>query len=114
LKTPSSATTVSFAQATVKPRFQGGDANVFAKWVSENLVYPDDARKEKIAGRVMVQFVVGADGSVSDVKVVRSVHPLLDAEAVRVISSSPKWTPGQYNGETIAVTYLFPVIFQVK
>ena len=114
LKTPSSATTVSFAQATVKPRFQGGDANVFAKWVSENLVYPDDARKEKIAGRVMVQFVVGADGSVSDVKVVRSIHPSLDAEALRVISSSPKWTPGGDGSKPVSVTYLFPVIFTLK
>ena len=73
-----------------------------------------EAKKDKIAGRVMLQFVVGTDGSVSGVKVLRGVNPLLDAEAVRVISSSPNWTPGELNGEIVAVTYQFPVIFQLR
>ena len=106
--------TVPFSQATVKPRFQGGDANTFAKWVSDNLNYPEEAKKDKIAGRVMLQFVVGTDGSVSDVKILRGVHPQLDAEAVRVISSSPQWKPGEVDGEIVAVTYQFPVIFQLS
>ena len=105
---------VPFSQASKKPGFQGGDANTFAKWVSDNLNYPEEAKKDKIAGRVMLQFVVGTDGSVSGVKVLRGVNPLLDEEAVRVISSSPNWTPGELNGEIVAVTYQFPVIFQLR
>lgn len=112
--TVETAKAVPFSQASKKPGFQGGDANTFAKWVSDNLNYPEEAKKDKIAGRVMLQFVVGTDGSVSGVKVLHGVNPLLDAEAVRVISSSPNWTPGELNGEIIAVTYQFPVIFQLR
>ena len=65
-------------------------------------------------GRVRLQFTVGADGIVSNVKVLRGVDPALDKEAVRVVSSSPKWTPGKQRDRNVKVTYTFPVIFQLK
>lgn len=95
-----------------KPTFNGGDANEFSKWVNEHLQYPQSA--DCIQGRVTVQFTVKTDGSVTDVKVLRGVSPDLDKEAVRVVSSSPKWKPGRSNGKAVDVTYTFPVIFQLR
>ena len=76
-----------------KPSFRGGDANAFSKWVAERLVYPEIAKENGVQGRVMVSFTIKSDGSVANVKVTRSLDPALDKEAVRVVSSSPKWTP---------------------
>ena len=95
---PDTTTTIPFANVEVKPTFQGGDAGEFAKWVNENLQYPQAAKDANVQGRVLAQFVVGTDGKVGDVKVLRGVHPDLDAEVVRVISSSPDWTPGSRPG----------------
>lgn len=108
------ADAVPFASVEVKPTFNGSDANSFAKWVSDNIKYPESAKERGIEGRVILGFVVGKDGKVSDVKVLRSVDPELDAEAVRVVSSSPKWTPGQQNGQDTKVTYTFPVVFKLQ
>ena len=105
---------IPFALVDVKPRFQGGDALTFAQWVSSQLVYPAEAKELGISGRIMVQFCVTDTGEVQDVTILRGVHPLLDAEAVRVISSSPDWTPGIQGDHNVAVTYQFPVIFQLK
>lgn len=96
-----------------KPTFKGGDANTFATWVNTMLVYPAEAKENGMQGRVVLQFVIEKDGSVADVKVLRGAHPSLDAEAVRVVSSSPKWTPGKMNGKAVRVTYTFPVIFML-
>jgi protein TonB len=82
--------------------------------VNSQLKYPDQAKKDEIQGRVTLQFTVGADGVVRNVKVLRSAHELLDAEALRVVSASPKWEPGQQDGQPVAVTYTFPVIFQLR
>ena len=101
-------------QTDVKPAFNGGDANQFIKWVVDNLNYPEEAKAAGIQGRVTVQFTVTESGKVADVKVLRGVNPTLDAEAVRVISSSPDWTPGISNGKKVPVTYAFPVMFQTK
>ena len=65
-------------------------------------------------GRVLLQFIVGADGAVRDVKVLKGVREDLDAEAVRVISSSPKWEPGEQDGKAVPVIYNFPIVFQLK
>ena len=97
-----------------KPKFQGGDANTFSKWVSTHLDYPEIAKENGVSGRVMVQFTVNPNGTVSDVKVLRGVDPSLDKEAVRVIQSSPKWTPGKQRDRAVKVTYQFPVIFQLR
>jgi len=105
---------IPFQLVETKPTFQGGDASDFSKWVNSQLVYPDKAKEEKIAGRVVLQFKVDTDGAVRNVKVLRSAHEMLDAEAVRVISASPKWEPGRQKGEPVAVTYTFPVIFQLR
>jgi TonB family protein len=96
-----------------KPSFKGGDANKFSKWVNSRLVYPSSAKELGIQGRVTVQFVVRADGRVTDVSVLRGVDPVLDAEAVRVVSMSPKWKPGKSKGRAVDVTFTFPVIFQL-
>jgi TonB family protein len=105
---------IPFQLVEVKPGFNGGDANEFSKWVNSHLSYPDEAKKNEIQGRVTLQFTVGADGVVSNVKVLRSAHELLDAEALRVVSASPKWEPGKQDGQPVAVTYTFPVIFQLR
>jgi TonB family protein len=98
----------------VKPTFNGGDAGEFSKWVNGNLRYPENAKNDGIQGRIVLQFTIGKDGKLGDVKVLRGVDPDLDAEAVRVVSSSPDWTPGYVKGEPVRVTYTFPVIFQLR
>lgn len=105
---------IPFQLVEKKPSFQGGDANDFSKWVNERLVYPEIAKENGVQGRVMLQFTVGADGKVSNVKVLRGVDPSLDKEAVRVVSMSPKWTPGKQRDRNVKVTYTFPVIFQLR
>ena len=106
--------TVAFTLVQVKPQFDGGDANQFSHWVNQNLKYPQEARGKGLQGRVTLQFTVEKDGSVTGVKVLRGVDPLLDNEAVRVISQSPNWTPGFIDGNPVRVTYNFPVVFQLK
>ena len=105
---------IPFQLVEVKPSFMGGDANQFSKWVNQRLVYPDSLKKQGIQGRVTLQFTVQADRTVSNVRVLRGVHPDLDNEAVRVVSSSPKWKPGKYKDKEVPVTYTFPVIFQAR
>lgn len=95
-----------------KPSFNGGDANEFSKWVNSHLKYPKEA--DCAQGRVTVQFTVDIDGSVKNVSVLRGVEPSLDAEAVRVVSQSPKWKPGKSQGKPVPVRYTFPVIFQPR
>ena len=105
---------IPFQLVEEKPKFQGGDANDFSKWVNSKLVYPEIAKENGVQGRVVLQFTVNADGSVSGVKVLRGVDASLDKEAVRVVSSSPKWTPGKQRDRAVKVTYTFPVIFQLR
>ena len=105
---------IPFQLVEQKPSFQGGDANEFSKWVNSRLVYPEIAKENGVQGRVTLQFTVNADGSVSNVKVLRGVDSALDKEAVRVVSSSPKWTPGRQRDRAVKVTYIFPVIFQLR
>ncbi len=105
---------IPFQYVDVKASFQGGDANQFSKWVNQRLVYPEIARENGVQGRVTLQFIIRKDGSISNIKVIRGVDPALDKEAVRVVSMSPKWTPGMVNGRVVPVTYTFPVIFQLQ
>ena len=105
---------IPFQLVEEKPSFNGGDANEFSKWVNSKLQYPEIAKENGVQGRVTLQFTVNPDGSVSNVKVLRGVDPSLDKEAVRVVSSSPKWTPGKQRDRNVKVTYTFPVIFQLK
>lgn len=105
---------IPFQLVEKKPSFQGGDANAFSKWVAENLEYPEIAKENGVQGRVMLQFTVNPNGTISDVKVLRGVDPSLDKEAVRVVSKSPKWEPGKQRDRAVKVTYTFPVIFQLR
>lgn len=105
---------IPFQLVEEKPSFNGGDANEFTKWVNSQIQYPEIARENGVQGKVTLQFTVNADGSVSKVKVVRGVDSSLDKEAVRVVSSSPKWKPGKQRDRAVPVTYTFPVIFQLK
>jgi len=105
---------IPFQLVAQKPTFNGGDANEFSKWVSENVRYPEKCRQSRVQGRVTLQFTVTEEGKVRDVKVLRSVNDEMDKEAVRVISESPLWTPGRdANGEIVPVSYTFPVIFSL-
>ena len=105
---------IPFQLVEEKPSFQGGDANQFSKWVNSRLVYPEIAKENGVQGRVTLQFTVEKDGSVTKVKVLRGVDPSLDKEAVRVVSTSPKWKPGKQRDRAVPVTYTFPVIFQLR
>ena len=106
--------TLPFNALDVKPTFQGGDANAFSIWVNSQLRYPENAKRNGIQGRVTLEFTIDTKGRVTDVKVLRGVHKLLDKEAVRVVSKSPRWTPGYVNQKPVRVTYTFPVIFQLR
>lgn len=105
---------IPFQLVEEKPSFNGGDANEFSKWVNSKLVYPEIAKENGVQGRVTLQFTVEADGRVTNVKVLRGVDDSLDKEAVRVVSSSPKWKPGKQRDRAVKVTYTFPVIFQLR
>lgn len=105
---------IPFAIVEEKPKFRGGDQNDFTKWVFSQIVYPEIAKENGVQGRVMLTFTVNTDGSVSDVKVLRSVDSSLDKEAVRVVSNSPKWTPGKQRDKPVKVKFTFPVIFQLR
>ena len=105
---------VPFQLVDRKPAFNGGDANEFSKWVNTKLNYPREAKDLNIQGRVVLQFTVAKTGNVKDVKVLRGIDPILDKEALRVVSASPKWAPGFQNGRRVDVTFTFPVIFQLR
>ncbi|MBR5384743.1 MAG: energy transducer TonB [Bacteroidales bacterium] len=105
---------IPFQLVEEKPKFNGGDANEFSKWVNSKLQYPEIAKENGVQGRVTLQFTVNADGSVSNVRVLRGVDESLDKEAVRVVSMSPKWKPGRQRDRAVKVTYTFPVIFQLR
>lgn len=96
------------------PSFMGASPELFSKWVTMRLVYPKEAERRKVQGCVILQFTVQTDGSVTDVKVLHGVDASLDREAVRVVSSSPKWSPGKKDGKPVAVTFTHPVVFQLK
>ena len=95
------------------PSFPGGQAALM-QYLASNIKYPVVAEENGVQGRVIVQFVVGKDGSISQVKVVKSVDPSLDKEAARVVSSMPKWVPGKQNGQAVNVKYTVPVTFKLQ
>lgn len=101
-----------FDVVEVMPQFPGGQIAML-QYLMKNIKYPEQAMKEGIQGRVAVRFIVEKDGSISDVKPVLSVHPLLNKEAVRVVKSMPKWTPGKQNGKPVRVRFNLPVMFKL-
>jgi TonB family protein len=108
-----SASNEVFVVVENQPEFPGGNAAMM-KFLSDNIKYPKSAQDNGIQGRVIVNFVVEKDGSLSDVQVVHSQDPALDKEAVRVIESMPKWKPGTQRGETVRVRYTLPVVFRLQ
>ena len=95
------------------PSFPGG-MGALMSWLNQNIKYPVIAAENGVQGRVIVQFVVEKDGSITDVKVAKSVDPSLDKEASRVVSAMPKWTPGKQNGSAVRVKYTVPVTFKLQ
>ncbi len=96
-----------------RPEFPGGQAALF-QFLNKHMKYPQVCQESDIQGRVIVQFVVDKDGSITDPEVVRSVHPLLDTEALRVIRMMPKWKPGMQQFTPVRVKYTVPVIFRLQ
>lgn len=99
-----------FTVAEQMPSFKG---NV-NQWLSQNLTYPAEAVEKRIEGRVIAKFIVEKDGSISNVQVVRSVHPLLDKQAVDVLMRMPKWNPGKNNGQPARIWFTLPVNFRLQ
>ena len=95
------------------PEFTGGGMPALMEYLSKNIKYPEAAMKKGIQGRGIVQFVVEKDGSITNVKILRSVDPELDKEAVRVVSAMPKWKPGTQRGEAVRVRFTVPVMFRL-
>ena len=104
---------VIFQVVEEMPEFPGGMGEAM-KFLAKNIKYPVAAQQAKIEGRVIVQFVVERDGSISDIHTVRSVSPELDAEAIRVVSLMPKWKPGKQRGKAVAVKYTMPIMFRLQ
>ena len=94
------------------PQFPGGMASL-GSWLGDNIKYPKDAHEARQEGRVIARFIVEKDGSISNVEIIRSVFPSLDAEAVRIVQSMPKWNPGMQNGENVRVKYTIPISFKL-
>ena len=95
------------------PSFPGGQAALMS-FLSSNIKYPVVAQENGVQGRVIVGFVVERDGSITDVKVMRSVDPSLDREAQRVVRAMPRWKPGKQNGSAVRVKYTVPVVFRLQ
>lgn len=93
------------------PSFQGAGIEGFRIWIANNLIYPEKAYRDSVSGRVYVQFIVNSLGEVTNAIVVKGVHPDLDAEALRVVESSPVWIPGKQRGKNVAVRFTFPINF---
>lgn len=95
------------------PEFPGGE-EARIQFMEKNIKYPRKAKENNIQGKVIVGFIVEPDGSISNIKIVRSVHPLLDAEAMRITRSMPKWKPGKQRGKTIRVQFTMPITFSLE
>jgi len=95
------------------PEFPGG-MPAMIEFLQTNLNYPKDAKKQNVGGRILVMFVVEADGSISNVRVAKKVFPSLDAEALRVVKAMPKWNPGKEKGKPVRVNFTLPIVFSLK
>jgi protein TonB len=102
-----------FTVVEENPQFPGGDAELY-KFLHESIKYPEEAKELGIQGRVFVNFVVETDGSVSNVKVLRGIGGGCDEEAIRVVKSMPRWTPGKQRGIPVRVSYNLPIKFTLN
>ena len=104
---------VEFVVVEEMPMFRDGTADLM-KYLSENIKYPTVSAEQGVQGKVVVQFIVGVHGEILNPVVVKSVDPYLDKEAIRVISSMPKWKPGKQRGKAVRVKYTVPVVFRLQ
>ena len=104
---------VEFVVVEEMPMFRDGTADLM-KYLSENIKYPTVSAEQGVQGKVVVQFIVGVHGEILNPVVVKSVDPYLDKEAIRVISSIPKWKPGKQRGKAVRVKYTVPVVFRLQ
>jgi Ca-activated chloride channel homolog len=95
------------------PKFQGGDQKDFIEYIQKHIIYPEKAKENGIFGRVFVQFVINEKGELVDIKIIRSIDPLLDNEVIRVLKQSPKWTPGKQRGKPVKTTMTIPIEFKI-
>lgn len=102
-----------FTSVEQMPQFPGGDVELM-KWISNHIQYPETAKAETLMGRVVVKFVVTKTGKVGDVEIVRSKHPDLDREAIRVVKSLPDFIPGKMGGQPVDVWFTVPVNFKLQ
>ena len=107
---------IAFSIIDEKPMFNGKEAAVgFHEWVSSVIVYPPEAHRKGITGRVFTEFIIDKDGSIIDINILRGADPLLNEEALRVLRMSPKWSPGRIDGgKPVKVRYQFPFVFQLN
>jgi TonB family protein len=104
----------AFTQVDEMPVFKGGDAGI-VKFIKDSTRYPNEAKINNITGKVLIKFIVEKDGSVSGAEIAKGSNPLLDTEAVRVVSLLPKFEkPGKNNGEIVRVNYIIPITFALK
>ena len=104
---------IVFMEVEQMPEFPGGQLEL-RKFIAGSVKYPVEAMKNRIQGKVFVSFIIGKDGSVKNVKIVRGADPLLDAEGIRVVKSMPKWIPGKQKGKEVNVQYTIPINFALK
>jgi protein TonB len=107
---------IPFAVVEEKPKFQGKDASEFVKWINSKLAtnYPQAAIENNIQGTVRVSFTVNIDGTLSDIKSLRKVDPILEECVIELVKKSPKWTPGRQQNKPVKVTYQVPVVFKLQ
>jgi len=106
---------IPFIEVADKPQFNGGDPiTEFPRYIARNLRYPEIAAENGVYGRVIVQFVIDETGTLVDPVVLKPVDPALDAEAIRVLLTSPKWTPGKQRNKPVKVSYIFPINFRLQ
>jgi len=105
---------IDFMLIEEKPSFMGGNHNDFARWVFQNVRYPELAIENRIQGRVFLQFIIDEEGFIRDIEVIRGADPLLNREAVRIVSSSPQWSPGKQRNKPTKVRFTFPVTFKLQ
>jgi periplasmic protein TonB len=113
IETPPISNEKTFSFVESMPSFPGGEAAMF-KFINDNLKYPEEAKENKIEGKVFVSFIVDTDGSIQDVKVKRGIVSGCNEEAIRLVSSMPKWVPGKQNGKAVRVSFNLPVVFRLQ
>ena len=103
-----------FVKVEQMPSFQGGDLMTFRNWVMQKVKYPQIAQENNITGRVLLMFVIERDGSLTNIQVLQTPDSSLSDEAIRVLKSSPKWTPGKQRNQPVRVSFTLPVMFQLR